>query len=240
MATRRRVVEQHEDWLNLADAEAPWFSLPVLKRALPNGLDPTPPEVRAEHKARWYGDVDVSSARLAADRTDYLDWLLCDVVGWGADYLTGDELPAALAAGVARHDVTIAPTGVYQPAAATPVGLFDEPVLAEETGGSPSGGTRLLVFSLPAGTDPRAPPRWRHLAGDLGAALSPVVSASPCPSRAGYRRRPPDPGPRAGGRRHRLGHMAGVRVRYRTGSVGFVPIDAACAALPRRVRAGHP
>ena len=61
MATRRRVVEQHEDWLNLTDAEAPWFSLPVLKRTLPNGLDPTPPEVRAEHKARWYGHADVSS-----------------------------------------------------------------------------------------------------------------------------------------------------------------------------------
>ena len=158
MAIRRRVVEQHEDWLNLADAEAPWFSLPVLKRALPNGLDPTPPEVRAEHKARWYGHADVSSARLAEDRTDYLDWLLRDVLGWRADYLTGDELPAALADGVTRHDVTIAPTGVYQPAVAAPVGLFEEPPLAEETGGSPSGGARLLVFSLPAGTDPRARP----------------------------------------------------------------------------------
>ena len=158
MAIRRRVVEQHEDWLNLADAEAPWFSLPVLKRALPNGLDPTPPEVRAEHKARWYGHADVSSARLAEDRTDYLDWLLRDVLGWRADYLTGDELPPTLADGVTRHDVTIAPTGVYQPAAAAPVGLFEEPPPAEETGTSPTGGARLLVFSLPAGTDPRARP----------------------------------------------------------------------------------
>ena len=118
MATRRRVVEQHEDWLNLADAEAPWFSLPVLKRVLPNGLDPTPPEVRAEHKARWYGHADISSARLAQDRSDYLDWLLRDVLAWRADYLTGGELPAELSAGgVTRHDVTIAPSGVYQPAA---------------------------------------------------------------------------------------------------------------------------
>ena len=158
MAIRRRVVEQHEDWLNLADAEAPWFSLPVLKRALPNGLDPTPPEVRAEHKARWYGHADVSSARLAEDRTDYLDWLLRDVLGWRADYLTGDELPAALADGVTRHDITIAPTGVYQPAVAAPVGLFEEPTAADTTGSSPTGGARLLVFSLPAGTDPRARP----------------------------------------------------------------------------------
>ena len=158
MAAPRRVVEQHEDWLNLTDAEAPWFSLPVLKRALPNGLDPTPPEVRAEHKARWYGHADASSARLADDRTDYLDWLLRDVLDWRADYLTGDELPAGLADGVTRHDVTIAPTGVYQPAAAAPVGLFEEPPPADMTGEPPTAGARLLVFSLPVGADPRARP----------------------------------------------------------------------------------
>ena len=42
MATSRRVAEQHQDWLNLADAEEPWFSLPVLNRALPSGLDRAP------------------------------------------------------------------------------------------------------------------------------------------------------------------------------------------------------
>ena len=175
MAAGRRVVEQHEDWLNLTDAEAPWFSLPVLKRALPNGLDPTPPEVRAEHKARWYGHADASSARLAEDRSDYLDWLLRDVLGWRADYLTGDELPAGLADGVTQHDVTIAPTGVYQPAVAAPVGLSEEPPLADTTGGSPTGGARLLVFSLPAGTDPRARP-----AGDTWPATWVQRSALSC------------------------------------------------------------
>ena len=158
MATRRRVVEQHEDWLNLTDAETPWFSLPALKRALPNGLDPTPPEVRAEHKARWYGDAEVSSARLAEDRTDYLNWLLRDVLGWRAGYLTGGELPAALADGVTRHDVTTTPTGVYQPAVTSPVGLFEEPPADDATGCPSADSARLLVFSLPAGTDPRARP----------------------------------------------------------------------------------
>ena len=175
MAARRRVVEQHEDWLNLADAEAPWFSLPVLKRVLPNGLDPTPPEVRAEHKARWYGHADASSARLAADRSDYLNWLLRDVLGWRADYLTGGELPADLAGGVTRHDVTIAPSGVYQPAATAPVGLFEELTAADTTGGSPAGVARLLVFSLPAGTDPRTRP-----AGDTWPATWVQRSALSC------------------------------------------------------------
>ena len=175
MAARRRVVEQHEDWLNLTDAEAPWFSLPVLKRVLPNGLDPAPPEVRAEHKARWYGHGDASSARLADDRTDYLDWLLRDVLGWRADYLASDELPAGLADGVTRHDVTIAPTGVYRPAVATPVGLLEEPPPADMTGDPPTAGARVLVFSLPAGTDPRARP-----AGDTWPATWVQRSALSC------------------------------------------------------------
>lgn len=156
MATRRRVVEQHEDWLNLTDVEAPWFSLPALKRALSNGLDPTPPEVRAEHRARWYGDDDSESARLAGDRHEYIDWLLRDVLEWGSDYLTGDRLAADLAAGVTRHDVSVKPTGAYQPAPAAPVGLFDDEE-ADDPEHS-TRGPRVLVFSLPAGTDPRARP----------------------------------------------------------------------------------
>ena len=158
MAARRRVAEQHEDWLNLADAEAPWFSLPVLKRAFSNGLDPTPPEIRAEHKARWYGDEHVPSARLAEDRTEYIDWLLRDVLGWGADYLTGNELPDELAIGVSHHEVTITPTGVYQAASAAPVDLFGEPTCAAAAETRSEDGARLLVFALPAGTDPRSRP----------------------------------------------------------------------------------
>ena len=158
MAARRRVVEQHEDWLNLTDAEAPWFSLPALKRALSNGLDPTPPEVRAEHRARWYGDDDTQSARLDSDRSDYIDWLLRDVLDWRNRYLTGDHLPADLADGVTRHDVTVKPTGAYQPAPAAPVGLFDEPESAGDAAGNETHGPRVLVFSLPAGTDPRRRP----------------------------------------------------------------------------------
>ena len=158
MATRRRVAEQHEDWLNLADAEAPWFSLPVLKRAYPNGLDPTPPEVRAEHKARWYGDEQASSARVAEDRTEYIDWLLRDVLEWRSDYLTRSELPDALAVGVSYHDVTIAPTGVYQPKKIAPVDLFGETTGVEGAGAPSEDEVRVLVFSLPAGTDPRTRP----------------------------------------------------------------------------------
>ena len=158
MPTPRRVVEQHEDWLNLTDAEAPWFSLPTLKRSLPNGLDPTPAELRAEHKVRWYGDDGVKSARLAEDRSDYIDWLLRDVLRWQGDYLTGELLPEDLAEGVERHDTTIAPTGVYRPEHAGPLGLFGDPAASGDRSTSDSQAPRVLVFSLPTGTDPRARP----------------------------------------------------------------------------------
>lgn len=154
MATNRRVAEQHEDWLNLTDAEAPWFSLPALKRAFPNGLDATPAEVRAEQKARWYGDDTTEAARTATDRTTYIEWLLRDVLGWGDDYLTDVDLPDDIAAGITRHDVTVTPTGIYRPTPTGPVGLFSEPLAAAPDVER----TRVLVFVMPAGTDPRSRP----------------------------------------------------------------------------------
>lgn len=158
MPAPRRVVEQHEDWLNLTDAEAPWFSLPALKRALSDGLDPTPPDIRAEHRSRWYGGDGADAARIAGNRDDYVDWLLRDALGWGEDYLSGALLPADLAAGVTRHDVVVAPTGVYAPAPEAPVGLFG--ATASSGNGDAPGALdrRLLVLALPAGTDPRARP----------------------------------------------------------------------------------
>ena len=164
MAANRRVAAQHEDWLNLTDAEPPWFALPAIRRALPDGLDPTPPQVRAEHKARWHSDNGADPARLTQDRSSYINWLLRDVLGWTDHYLTGDQLPSAFADGVTRHDVTVKPTGVYQPDPPAPVGLLDQPAPdpASKSGGDP----RSLVFVLAAGTDPQqrppATPGQRH------------------------------------------------------------------------------
>lgn len=155
MAASRRVAAQHEDWLNLTDAEPPWFSLPAMRRAMPHGLDPTPPHVRAEHKARWHGDDGSDLARQASDHSSYIDWLLRDVLGWRDRYLTGEDLPAGLSEGVVRHDVTVTPTGVYQPEPPAPVGLLDQP---EPELAARSGEPRVLVFALAPGTDPRQRP----------------------------------------------------------------------------------
>ncbi len=77
---------------------------------------------------------------------------------WNADYLTGRELPDEFAVGVSYHEVTIAPTGVYQPTSAAPVDLFGETNGVDGVEASSEDGARLLVFALPAGTDPRTRP----------------------------------------------------------------------------------
>ena len=152
--TGGRAAAQHEDWLNLTAPGPPWFSLPVVKRAFPQGLDPTSDEVRAEHKIRW------SEAEGAADRADYLDWLLRDALGWGRGYLTDAELPDRLAAGVAGHDATVAPSGAYLPAAPAPVGFdFDSEPDGDGEDPPPPPEPAVLVFALPAGTSPFASPQ---------------------------------------------------------------------------------
>ena len=146
----RRAAIQHEDWLNLTAPEPPWFTLPVVKRAFPNGLDRVADETRAEHKIRW------SVAHEAPDRTDYLDWLLRDALGWGQTYQTGSDLPDDLASGVASHGVTIAPSGVYTPETAAPVGFgFD----SDDDEAPPPPEPAVLVFVLPPGTSPFSSPQ---------------------------------------------------------------------------------
>lgn len=147
--TGGRAAAQHEDWLNLTAPEPPWFTLPVVKRAFPQGLEVTSEEERAEHKIRW------SEAQGAADRTDYVDWLLRDALGWDRDYITGVEQPDDLASGVASHDATVTPSGAYLPAAPTPVGFDFEPDGEDPSPPEP----RALVFVLSAGTSPFASPQ---------------------------------------------------------------------------------
>ena len=150
--TGGRAAIQHEDWLNLTAPEPPWFTLPVVKRAFPNGLDRVADETRAEHKIRW------SAAHEAPDRTDYLDWLLRDALGWGQAYKTGSDLSDDLASGVASHGVTIAPSGVYTSETAAPV-AFDFGFDSGDDEPPPPPEPAVLVFVLPPGTSPFSSPQ---------------------------------------------------------------------------------
>ena len=149
MATSsRQVAIVHEDWLSLCDPEQPWFTLPVMKRAFPQGLNRVSSIARTEHKARW------DEAHDAPDRTEYIEYLLRESLGWRADYRVGEQLPEDLAAGIAEQGVTVAPDGAYFPASPSPVGVLDD-FSSDEAEPVP----RVLVFTLPAGTDPATRPR---------------------------------------------------------------------------------
>ena len=148
MAVSKHVATTHEDWLNLCDPEPPWFTLPVMKRAFPEGLHPVPSTTRAEHKIRW------DQAYNAPDRTEYVDWLLRNGLGWLAHYRTGDNLPEDLAAGIAEQGVMVAPTGAYIPPTPATVGVFGD-IELDQTEPAP----QVLVFVLAAGTDPASRPR---------------------------------------------------------------------------------
>ena len=150
MAASRRAAVQHEDWLNLAEPQSPWFALPVVKRVFPEGLDRTAPEVRAELAHRW------EEVREGDDRAGFVEWLLRDVLRWRRGWRTGSELPANVAAGVTRNGVTVVPTGVYAPSPAAPVGLFDAAPTASDD--PDSGDPLLLVFVLDAETAPTERP----------------------------------------------------------------------------------
>lgn len=149
MATSsRQVAITHEDWLSLCDPEQPWFTLPVMKRAFPQGLNRISSIARTEHKVRW------DEVRDAADRTEYTEWLLRESLSWRADYRVGDQLPEDLAAGIAEQGVTVAPNGAYFPTSPSPVGVLGD-LSPDEAAPAP----RVLVFTLPAGTDPATRPR---------------------------------------------------------------------------------
>ncbi|MCY3926569.1 MAG: hypothetical protein OXG52_13885 [bacterium] len=150
MATSRRAAVQHEDWLNLAEPQSPWFALPVVKRVFPEGLDRTPPEVRAELVDRW------NEARSGEDRAEFVNWLLRDVLRWRRGWRTGPELPAHVAAGVSRNGVTVVPTAVYAPSPIAPVGLFDDPTASDD---SNSSDPLVLVFVLDGEIVPTERPR---------------------------------------------------------------------------------
>ena len=235
MAASRHVAAQHEDWLNLTDAEPPWFSLPAMRRAMPDGLDPTPPHVRAEHKARWHSKNATDPARLASDRRGYIDWLLRDVLGWASHFLTGDQLPAAFRRGrhTPRHHHR---THRRVPAGSARAGGAARPARTRSRVWRTEGaGVRAVLRHRPP-----AAARRRHLASDMGATRRAVMPPSPGPARAGHRRRPPLPRARTRTRRDRMGHLEGLRIRVRAGAAGLVRVDPALAALHRRSTPEHP
>lgn len=128
-----RVAAAHADWLGLLDTHGQFLTLPVLREAMPDGLDRTRPELRAEVRDRLAaltGDV--------ADRTAWLEFLLRDVLGWGPRLRSDVAVPAELAAPVPEHNLVLRP---------------DYALVGPAGGGQAGERTRVLVMRFPLGTD---------------------------------------------------------------------------------------
>lgn len=90
------IAVHHAEWLSLVDVSGPFLSVPVLKEALPNGLDAHDPHVAAEVRAaleQWaepIGDgvrsVDEGEVHLA-----FVQFVLHEVLGFDEDTLRWDD-----------------------------------------------------------------------------------------------------------------------------------------------------
>lgn len=139
-----RTTARHADWLSLVEPSGPFVTLPVLRRALPEGLERTRPDLRSELRER----VE-NLGRESGAREELVGWILRTLLGFGDQVREGQAVPDACTAIEQVHHVTLRPTFV---------------VIDRHEASRP----RLLVAVYPAGTNLSA-----HLTGERWAA-SPV------------------------------------------------------------------
>jgi hypothetical protein len=132
----RRTSDLHADWLRLVEPEGQFLSLPVLRRAFPDGLDTVSPVIREEIRDRYPHDIAPSQDQWDA----WIDWLTRDALAWGPYYRTGEDAAAYTHALPERGIVLRADAALCDPE---------------------SGKLRVLVMRYPHGT-----PLERRLAGE--------------------------------------------------------------------------
>lgn len=103
-----RVAAHHADWLTLAEPTGPYLTLPVLREVWPDGLDKTPAELRSELRVRL-AELDKGDP---ASRTAWVEWVLCELLGYGPRLASGPAIPPTIAhvtgeGAVARPDYAL-------------------------------------------------------------------------------------------------------------------------------------
>jgi hypothetical protein len=84
----RRTVELHADWLRLVEPEGQYLTLPVLRRAFPDGLVAIAHDIRDQLRDRFPQGQSPSKEAWRA----WIDWLLGECLAWGPYYRTGEDV----------------------------------------------------------------------------------------------------------------------------------------------------
>jgi hypothetical protein len=96
-------------WLELLQTSGPFLTVPVMNRALPNGLPEVPVQGRAKVRALIAQMMDDRGA----SRHRVIETLLQDVFDWQQHLVIGTDLPAALGERVVEHNIPIHPDFGY-------------------------------------------------------------------------------------------------------------------------------
>ena len=108
------IARHHNEWLSLLDVSGAFLSMPVLMRALPQGLDVHEPavarNVRSAHE-EWEDAVALARTPDPAIHTAWLDFVFRTVLDYpDTHWLSGQSLPPGLEHRVAEHGETLRPS----------------------------------------------------------------------------------------------------------------------------------
>jgi len=108
---RTSIARHHNEWLSLLDVSGPFLSIPVLLRALPQGLEAHESDVARDLRSafdEWEEAVPRARAPDPAIHTAWLDHVFREVLGYPATHwLTGTALPPGLEATLTDHGETL-------------------------------------------------------------------------------------------------------------------------------------
>ena len=120
------MASHHAEWLSLMEVSGPFMSVPVLKDALPNGLDAHDPYIAAEVRASSSSGPTLMLESRAPGRRSirtyfaFVQFVMHEVLGfdddvmvWGGDYMLDWAGPAAGC--VIDGDQPVMPVAVFWP-----------------------------------------------------------------------------------------------------------------------------
>jgi hypothetical protein len=102
--SRSRVAASHVEWLGLVETTGVFLTVPVVKRAFPNGIDPVSDELRSELRLRL-----AAPPRTQAEATDWTRWVLRDLLGLRDALLEGLSVPERATHLVTEQGVRLRP-----------------------------------------------------------------------------------------------------------------------------------